>query len=325
MENKSHALVAGAFVVAVAALLVAMAMWLARDVTNTSAYEMTSHEAVNGLQAQAAVRYKGVTVGKVTRIGFDPAQRGNVLVTMAIDPNAPITRSTCATLAFQGVTGLSFVQLDEAGSSTETPEPGPNGVPRIPLRAGALGQITDQAGQLIDQVSHAAERLNELLAAENQAVLRDALTAVGAAAQSTRALARTTEQTLQAQFDPKRLDLPALTAQAQATLQAAEEAARQAQQVIGSLAEVISEAQQGLARVTGADGMLDRIDRGANIVTGTTLPRIQNLTSDASRTIRRLDRIADTLSENPQALLYGSGAIDPGPGEPGFVPPTPSP
>lgn len=325
MENKSHALVAGAFVVAVAALLVAMAMWLARDVTNTSTYEMTSNEAVNGLQAQAAVRYKGVTVGKVTRIGFDPAQRGNVLVTMAIDPNAPITRSTFATLAFQGVTGLSFVQLDEAGSSTETPEPGPNGVPRIPLRAGALGQITDQAGQLIDQVSHAAERLNELLAAENQAVLRDALTAVGAAAQSTSALARTTEQTLQAQFDPKRLDLPALTAQAQATLQAAEEAARQAQQVIGSLAAVISEAQRGLARVTGADGMLDRIDRGANTVTGTTLPRIQNLTSDASRTIRRLDRIADTLSENPQALLYGSGAIDPGPGEPGFVPPTPSP
>jgi len=51
------------------------------------------------------------------------------------------------------------------------------------------------------------------------------------------------------------------------------------------------------------------------------LPQLQNLTEDASRTIRRLDRIANTLGENPQALLYGSGAIAPGPGEPGFVAP----
>ena len=67
--------------------------------------------------------------------------------------------------------------------------------------------------------------------------------------------------------------------------------------------------------------MLERVDEGANTVTRSTLPQIQNLTEDASRTIRRLDRIANTLGENPQALLYGSGAIAPGPGEPGFVAP----
>ena len=62
-------------------------------------------------------------------------------------------------------------------------------------------------------------------------------------------------------------------------------------------------------------------DGKVSTVTRTTLPQLQNLTEDASRTIRRLDRIANTLGENPQALLYGSGAIAPGPGEPGFVAP----
>ena len=66
------------------------------------------------------------------------------------------------------------------------------------------------------------------------------------------------------------------------------------------------------------------MDEGASTVTSTTLPRIQLLTEDASRTIRRLDRLVNTLSDNPQALLYGSGSIEPGPGEEGFVPPAPA-
>ena len=60
---------------------------------------------------------------------------------------------------------------------------------------------------------------------------------------------------------------------------------------------------------------------GASTVTSTTLPRIQNLTEDASRTIRRLDRIANSLGDNPQAFIYGSGRVPPGPGEPGFQAP----
>ena len=68
MENKSHALAAGAFVLAVAALLIGLAVWLMRDVTNTTAYEMVTDDAVSGLQPQAVVRFKGVAVGKVTSI-----------------------------------------------------------------------------------------------------------------------------------------------------------------------------------------------------------------------------------------------------------------
>ncbi|MDR0458277.1 MAG: MCE family protein, partial [Burkholderiaceae bacterium] len=61
MENKSHALAAGVFVLAVLALLIALAAWLTRDVAATVTYDLVTLQAVTGLQEQAPVRYKGVT------------------------------------------------------------------------------------------------------------------------------------------------------------------------------------------------------------------------------------------------------------------------
>jgi phospholipid/cholesterol/gamma-HCH transport system substrate-binding protein len=72
MENKAHALAAGVFVLFVGAMLVALAMWLTRDTGVRHIYEMSTREAVSGLQSQAAVRYRGIDVGKVAHIGFDP-------------------------------------------------------------------------------------------------------------------------------------------------------------------------------------------------------------------------------------------------------------
>ena len=72
MENKTHAIAAGAFVLVIAALLVAMAVWLTRDTGEHSVFEISSAEAVTGLQSQAGVRYREFmdVMNVLTRAGY---------------------------------------------------------------------------------------------------------------------------------------------------------------------------------------------------------------------------------------------------------------
>ena len=51
-------------------------------------------------------------------------------------------------------------------------------------------------------------------------------------------------------------------------------------------------------------------------------PRLNELATDISATSRQLNRVLKLIEESPQSLVFGAPALPPGPGEPGFVPPT---
>src|SRR6476469_5334503 len=103
MENKAHAMAAGIFVLVVTVMVALLTVWLTHDDTQRDLYDMSTDETVSGLQPQAAVRFRGVPVGKVELIGFDTKVKGNVLIRVSIDRSAPMTKSTFATVASQGV------------------------------------------------------------------------------------------------------------------------------------------------------------------------------------------------------------------------------
>ncbi len=185
MENKAHALAAGTFVLALLALLLAMTVWLTRDSGERHFYDISTAQAISGLQAQAGVRFRGVPVGKVESIGFDPEAKGQVLVRISVDVNTPITRSTFATITAQGVTGLGFIQLDDDASQAALLVANDANPPRIPLRPGLVDQLMQQSAMILGQIGAAAGSVNELAKA-----LRPTLATLPA-------LSRQSSQTLQ--------------------------------------------------------------------------------------------------------------------------------
>jgi phospholipid/cholesterol/gamma-HCH transport system substrate-binding protein len=313
MENKAHALAAGAFVLVVGAMLVALAMWLTRDTGVRRVYEMSTREAVSGVQPQASVRYRGIDVGKVSSIGFDPQTTGNVLVRIAVDDKAPITKSTFATLGYQGVTGLAFVQLDDEGQSKESLAGDASNPPRIPMRPGLLSKLTDQGTAIMGQAQETLVRVTQLLSPENQTALVATVTNLGAAADGINKAAG---------------GINKVAGDASKTLRALETTSTEISKTAAEATTTAAEFGKTAKRISDKGGVLDKFGdttealvSTANTLNATTLPRVHRVSDDTSTTVRQATRVFNAFNDNPQSLIYGGGPITPGPGEPGFVAP----
>lgn len=311
MENKSHAMAAGIFVLVVAALLAGLAVWLTRDNREYQLYEMSTKDGVSGLQPQATVRYKGVPVGKVVRIGFDPQTPGNVLIRIAVGEDTPVTPNTYAQLGFQGVTGLAHIQLDDDTRSPQRLKPGPSGLPRLPMKSSPLNMLADQGPVLLERVDEISRRLNSMLGEDNQKRFSDALQNIAAAAGSVNELAGT--------MNKAAAGFPQITEDAHQTLQSLTKAGNAATGVATDL-------QQTVRKVNAPDGPLQQIAQGtralsqaADSLGRSTLPRMNGAAEDVSRAARSMGAAAGRFNDNPQSVIYGQGEGQPGPGEPGFA------
>lgn len=321
MENKSHAIAAGAFVLGLAAVLVALVVWLTRDDTVRNMYELSTRDPVSGLQPQAMVRYRGIAVGKVASIDFDPKVKGNVRVRISVDERVPLTTSTFATLSYQGVTGLAFIALDDRGESQVSLVPDNANPPRIPLRPSLLAQLQDRGEAIINRVEEVTQRVNTLLGDDNQRRIADALESISAAAAGANQLTKSLDNTVKTGLNPALKALPPLVERTKDTMVTVKAAAADVSRVANNFSATAT-------RLNAKDGPIDRLGDGTKALSqavdsfnNATLPRVNRVADDTSRAVRRLGRAADGISDNPQSLLFGNGGVVAGPGEPGFSAP----
>ncbi|GAB4452000.1 MAG: hypothetical protein OHK0026_16970 [Rhodocyclaceae bacterium] len=181
MENRAHALAAGLFLLVLAAAAAAALWWLSgkRDFTND--YVLVSSGNVTGLNPEAQVRYRGMRAGKVVAIDLDPAGRRNILVTIRIDADLPVTRSTRAQLAVQGVTGLAYIQLTDSGESNEPLASRDGEPPRIALEPSQWEQLSEGVTALVAQARRTAARIDAVLDPNNAASITRTLAHLEAA------------------------------------------------------------------------------------------------------------------------------------------------
>jgi phospholipid/cholesterol/gamma-HCH transport system substrate-binding protein len=310
MENKSHALVAGLFTILLLAGAIAIGMWLNRDRVEWVPYEIATRMSVPGLNPQAAVRYRGLDVGRVDDIDFDPKEPGQILVRISVQPDTPVTRSTFATLGYQGVTGIAYVQLDDDGTQPVRVPSAKDQVARIELRPSLLDQLQNRGLAILQQTEELAKAVNHLLQPANQAAILAAFDNVSKAANQVESVPRQLQPTLDR--------LPAIAAQTQQTLSTLNTLSKDASTLANSL--------NGIAvKLQSPNGTLDTIaDSAARI--GSVASRLEYetlpLADDARSSIRALNRTLENLNERPQGFLFGPAKPAPGPGEAGFAAPT---
>jgi phospholipid/cholesterol/gamma-HCH transport system substrate-binding protein len=306
MENKAHALIAGLFTLVMLAAAILAAAWLNRDRTEWVPYQIATKLSIPGLNPQAAVRYRGLDVGKVDSITFDPDAAGQLLIRISVRPDTPITRSTFAMLGYQGVTGIAYVELEDDGSQPTRLHSSPQQMARIEMRPSLFDQLQERGLAILQQTEEVTRRINTLLSDRNQKAIVDTFDNLNRAAGELATIPR--------QLQPTLAKLPGLATQAQRTLGSVDALARDASALAGKLNGMATQLQAQNGPIDRIADAADRFGQASSRFEYEILP----LAREVRSTMRSLNRTLDNLNERPQSVLFGTPTAVPGPGEPGF-------
>lgn len=307
MENRAHALAAGLFTLVLGAALAAVAMWFSKEDLQLVPYLMTTSSSVTGLKVEAPVRYRGVDVGKVDDISIDTANSGRVRIRIGVREGTPITKSTYAQLGYQGITGLAYVLLGDDGKSKEALQSGPDQIAVIRMKPSLM----DDGESLFGSIVEITEKVNTLLAEENQGRVRRTLAGLEDLTQRANAAAKKLEPSLEA--------MPGLIAEAKSMAADARASLKKTDALIGSVNGLALKLDQSMETIIPALASIEEVGITARAVNEETMPRMNALIDDLTAETRTLGRVVNKLGDNPQSIVFGTPPGRPGPGEPGFT------
>jgi len=312
METRSNHVLVGTVTLLLLAAIMIAAFWFSRlSEGDNMEYDIFFKQSVNGLAKGSSVNYAGVPSGQVEKIELWKRDPSFVKVRISVKEGTPVLQGTTATISGVGFTGVSEIVLDGAvkGAPPITcPEQNPltacpDGVPVIPTKPGALGELLNNAPQLLERLSTLTERLTELLNDKNQqsiagilanvervsgaladrspeiaATLAEARVAVqrtGIAAEQIGRLAATTDSMLTDEGKPLMADL--------------RKSVQSATRSIDTLDKTIAEAQPGVRAFSNQ-----------------TMPEVNQLVRDLREMSRAFRGVAEKLDQQGAGSIVGS-------------------
>jgi len=313
METRANYVWVGLFALMVMLLAFALVWFTARlgDSRNLLPLDIRIPGSVTGLGESSAVYFNGIRVGQVRRLEFDDSNPGMVIAKAEINATTPITRSTQATLGFQGLTGLAFVEL-QGGSLGE-----PNllqeaeregAVARIDADPSSLNNLLATAQDIFTRADEAISQLEIFV--KN---VRDPLT------KTVHNVERFT-----ATLDENRDDIDVIISTTRQMMSSLANASTRVDSIMDKLDvmlspdnenSVIVHAQETLASIARATDTLNRrIDPIADNIerfSAQGLRELQALIGESRRSVTRIEQAIGELEKNPQRLLFGGGGSVP--------------
>lgn len=307
MENRSHALIAGLFILLLGAAAIVAAWWFGGKHEMTRDYTVVTQQNVTGLSLQGQVRYRGIRVGKVESIELDPDDLRNILIRISVNDDVPVTHGTTAKMGYQGVTGIAHVLLEDSGADP-TPLTGDAGAAsRIHMQPSLIDELSDAGGATLRAARDFLVSANQLL--NNQNLQHFAKILINLEATTANANGAVEEFRQLLTMLPENIRLLGTTL-------------ARAEQAAGQATPLLVEARALVVRLQKVSDKVDLLIGDASPSGfGALAPRLNELGSDLSANSRQLQRVLQMLEESPQSVVFGAPKHAPGPGETGFSAP----
>ena len=171
MNAKTNYTFVGAFVLLSVALMTYFVIWMLQPThkQDTQLYRIEFSESVSGLNVDSPVKFRGVTVGKVSSIMISPTNVEKIEVTVSVLKSTPIKTDTVATLKAQGITGLSYIDLSRGSDATPMLKTeSKSTIPVIPSAPSFFVTLERSFGSVSENLPELLLRIKALLGDENQ-------------------------------------------------------------------------------------------------------------------------------------------------------------
>lgn len=312
METRSNHILVGSVVLGLLAMVIVAAFWFSRlGDGDEKQYDIFFKQSVNGLAKGSGVSFSGVPSGQVKEIELWKRDPSFVRVRISVKEDLPVLQGTTATIQGVGFTGVSEIQLDGAvkgappidcpvdNIKAECPE----GVPVIPTRPGALGELLNNAPLLLERLSTLTERLTELLSDRNQASIAQILDNV---------------EKLTGSLADRSPEIAATLAQTRIAIEQAGNAAEEIGKLAGTTNALLDEEGRPLMRdlhqtVRAARSSMQNLDAalaearpGLHTFSTRTMPEVDLLVRDLRAMTRSLGAISEKLDQQGAGALVGS-------------------
>ncbi len=312
METRSNNVFVGAVVLLLIALTIGAAFWFSRIAEgNKREYDIFFKQSVNGLAKGSSVTYAGVPSGQIKEIVLWKRDPEFVRVRIVVNAETPVLQGTTATINGVGFTGVAEVQLGGAVRGApplvcprENAEAVcPEGVPVIPPKPGALGELLNNAPELLNRLMTLTERLSELLHDQNQKHLTGILSNVE---RQTGDLARSGPE-LRAAITQAHQTLDSVTRAADAmagTAAAANDLLNaEGRPLVQDLRETIRQARASLESL---DATMTEARPGVTSFSRDTAPQLSLLVRDLRQMSQTLRSVTEKIDQQGAGSLIGT-------------------
>lgn len=322
METKANYVLVGIFTMIVSLVAFGFVYWIARygEARDTLPLEIRIPGSVTGLSQGSQVLFNGIKVGDVRRLHLDDTNPDMVIVLTQVNATTPITRSTVATLGFQGLTGQAYIELtggrlDEPNLLVTADEGGY--VARINADPSIVNNLLATAQDIFARANSAIGSLEGFISD-----VREPLTqTVKNTEIFTTELAKNAD--VISELGANASDISAMVKDAKQMMARLNEASSRVDSILQKADNILSESNKdGLVAQANAtlasirntsdnlNARLAPITENLDRFTGQGLRDVQAAVNESRIAIQRIERAITDLERDPQRIIWGgSGTV----------------
>lgn len=303
METRAHYALVGAAVIIMSLAIAVFVIWLGKYSFDqeTVEYDVVFVGPVRGLSDSSEVRFNGIKVGEITRLGLDPSNPNRVIARIRVDALTPVKEDSVAQIEPQGLTGVSFIQI--TGGTPNEPtlhrRTGRGPPPVIFAKESPLEGFVANAEGVMNEAEETLQRVQDILSEDNVEEFSRIVTNLREVTDEVRA----------------NKDLFERTASAIAKLETAAdsitEIANSGNDILNSdMRDTLAEVESATAEIQDTAKEVGELAENANATldefSGSSAAQLTRLVSDMRRLTESVERIVGEIENNPTQFIAGS-------------------